>query len=396
MEHVVVAGAGLAGARTVEQLRRRGFDGRITLLGEEEAAPYDRPPLSKDVLTGMRDDTTLRLDLDALDVAFRPGVRATGLHTGRRLIETSAGDVGYDGLVIATGGHPVRLPGRGAQAVVRTAADALALRDRLVPGARVVIVGAGWIGAEVATAALVRGCTVTAVECDSVPLGRVLGDEVGQRLRSWWDGVELLLGRTVDSVVEDGVLLSDGTHLTADVVVTGVGVRPAADWLEGSGLELDRGVVVDEWMRAAPGVVAVGDVAAWWSRRWNRRMRTEHWDDAASAPAVAAAALLAGDAPEPAGVAPYDPVPYFWSDQFDRKLQYAGVHGAGDKLIWRDAPDGAADVWTAVWVDEQGRLTAVLAANRPKEFRQARMAIAAGKVVDLQRLADPAVAIAEL
>lgn len=387
MEHIVIVGAGLAGARTVEQLRRRGFSGRLTLIGAEDTAPYDRPPLSKDVLLGKRDDTTLRIDLTALDVAFRPGVRATGLRPGPRVVETSAGEVGYDGLVIATGSDPIRLPGRGAQVVVRTAADAHALRGRLTPGARVVVVGAGWIGAEVATAALGRGCAVTAVECDAAPLGRVLGEEIGQRIRPWWSEVDLRLGCMVDSVVDDGVLLSDGSSITADVVVAGIGVRPATAWLEASGLAIDRGVLVDEWMRAAPGIAAVGDVAAWWSRRWNRRMRTEHWDDAASAPAVAVDALLAGD--DRSGTAPYDPVPYFWSDQFGHKLQYAGVHTDADKVVWRDADEA----WTAAWVDEESRLTAVLTADRPKEFRQARMAIAAGKVVDPQRLADPGIAI---
>ena len=389
MQHVVVVGGGLAGARSVEQLRRRGFAGRITLVGEEHAPPYDRPPLSKAVLSGERDDTTLQVDFDALAIDFRPGVAATRLSLDDRVVDTSAGPIGFDRLVIATGSRPVQLPGRGEQVVVRTAADARRLRGRLNAGARVVIVGAGWIGAEVATAARARGCAVTVVESEAAPLSRVLGEEVGRRLLPWWDGIELLLGSGVEAVSEGGVLLTDGRYVAADVVVTGVGVRPVTGWLEGSGLEIDRGVVVDEWMRAAPGVVAVGDVAAWWSRRWNRRMRTEHWDDAASAPAVAAAALLAADL---ASMPPYDPVPYFWSDQFGHKLQYAGVHSPDDKLIWRDG--GAA--WAATWVDGAGRLTAVLVADRPKDFRQARLAIHTGSVIDVERLADPDIAIADL
>src|SRR4051794_29218285 len=176
---IVVVGAGVAAVRTVGSLRRRGIGGHIVLLGEEAGPPYDRPPLSKAVLAGERDDTTLRFDPAALDVDVRPGTPAVGLDLVRRVVSTARGGVGFDRLVVATGAAPVRLPGPGSQLTLRTAADAMALRDRLRPGARVVIVGASWIGAEVATQAVARGCVVTCLEAGRAPLAAALGEEVG-------------------------------------------------------------------------------------------------------------------------------------------------------------------------------------------------------------------------
>ena len=385
LSHVVVVGGGLAAARSCEQLREQGHAGRVTLIGAEAHLPYDRPPLSKDVLVGALDSTTLAVDYAALEVEVRSGVRAVGLRLTERTLVTDAGELGYDGLVLATGADPIRMPGDGEQLTLRTLDDALALRQRLVPGARVVVIGAGWIGAEVATAARARGCAVTCVELDALPLARLMGTDVGKRVLDWWDGIDLRVGTAVAAVVPGGVQLADGSTLPADVVVTGVGVRPSTTWLEGSGLELDRGVVTDEWLRAAPGVVAVGDVAAWWSRRYDTRMRVEHWDDASSGPGVAVAALLAfglGD------VEPHDPVPYFWSDQLGHKLQYVGRHTDADRLIWRDRDDGS---WTALWQRPDGRLAAALIADLPRENAQAQMAILRGLVLDPALLADPSV-----
>lgn len=380
----MVVGAGLAGVRSVEALRARGFAGTITLIGEEAHRPYDRPPLSKSVLLGGTDSTIVDSDLDALEVDFRPRVAAKGLRPG--VVETTEGELSYQGLVIATGARPIRLRGEGPQHVLRTIDDALALRALLTAGSRVVVVGAGWIGAEVATAARRAGCEVTVVEAGAGPLAAALGP-VGAYTASWYAqaGMDLRLGTAVASVDLGGPALADGSRIEADVVVTGVGVRPSVEWLAGSGVELDDGVVTDEHLRTSlPGVVAVGDCAAWWSRRYGRRLRVEHWDTALSAPEVAAAALLGDDAV-------YDPVPYFWSEQFGHMVQYAGHHGGGRPVL---RGDPAADArWGVCWMAEDDRLAAVLAVNRPRDLLQGRRLIEGGQRLDVDRLADPAVAL---
>jgi len=374
---VVVVGGGLAAARACAALRRQGFAGRITLLGAEPHPPYDRPPLSKDVLAGKRDSTALPFDVAALRVDACPGEAATGLDLARREVLTERRRLPFDGLVIATGATPVTVPGDGEQLVLRTIDDALALRARLLPGARVVVVGASWIGAEVATAALAAGCRVACVEAGPAPLARALGEAVGRHLLPWWAEVDLRTGALVDRVDREGVRLADGTLLPADVVVTGVGVRPAVGWLGDSGLAVDGGgVAVDERLRTGvPGVVAVGDVASRWSPRLSRRIRLEHWDEAGTAPAVAAAAVLADldrDAPEPPA---HDPVPYFWSDQFGHKLQYAGAHDASDTVTVDFGQDGSGGL-RATWHDAAGRPTAWLGVDRARELVAARRALA--------------------
>ncbi|MCX9190803.1 oxidoreductase [Carbonactinospora thermoautotrophica] len=380
MENVVVVGAGLAGLQTVVALRQQGYAGRLTLLGAEPHPPYDRPPLSKDVLAGKVEDTTLEADWAALDVTLQLGCRATGLCPGH--VETEAGPVPYDGLVIATGADPVRLPGPGS--VLRTIEDARALRQVLRPGRRVVVVGAGWLGAEVATTAAGAGCAVTVVEALDTPLAGVLPAEVGRHFTPWYAaaGVELLLGESVAAVEPGAVRLATGVELPADHVVVGIGVRPATGWLAGSGVPLDaRGAVVtDEYLRAGlPGVYAVGDCVTWPSRRYGVRMHVEHWDNALHAPAVAAANLL-GDEVR------YDPVPYFWSEQFGRVVQYAGHHPAGDRLVWRGDPAG--ETWAACWLSGD-RLVAILTVDRPRDLAQARRILDRDALVDADRLADP-------
>jgi 3-phenylpropionate/trans-cinnamate dioxygenase ferredoxin reductase subunit len=395
VQRIVVAGAGMAGSRTCEELRRSGFTGELTLVGAEPHDPYDRPPLSKDVLKGEIDSTRLPVDYGELGVEVLASRSATALRPDAGVVETTAGPLAYDGLVLATGATPVRLPGPGEQLTLRSVDDALALRARLVPGARIVVVGASWIGAEVATVALGRGCQVTCVEAGPAPLSVALGPDVGSRTLPWWEGIDLRLGVGVDEVVDGGIELSDGERLGADAVVVGVGVRPTTGWLESSGVLLERGVVVDERLRTSlPGVVAVGDVAAWWSRRFATRLRVEHWDDAYTSPAVAAATLLCpdGDDADDAHNAPlHDPVPYFWSHQFGNNLQYVGHRGDASRLVWRIDPEGRA--WGVGWVDADGRLAAFLSANRPRDMIQARRLIADSVVPDLDRLADPAVPV---
>ena len=383
-------GAGLAGLRSVEALRARGFGGRITLIGEEPHRPYDRPPLSKAVLAGETDSTVVDSDFDALGVELRTGVVATGLREG--VLLTSSGEVRYDGLVIATGAKPIRLPGDGPQYVLRTIDDALTLRALLTPRTRVVVVGAGWIGAEVATAARKAGCEVTVVEAGPTPLAAALGPAVGAYTTAWYAeaDVKLLLEAKVAAVEHGGVTLADGSFVEADVVVSGVGVRPAIDWLEGSGVELGDGVVTDAHLRTTlPGVVAAGDCAAWWSRRFSRRLRVEHWDTALGAPDVAVASLLGEEAV-------YDPVPYFWSEQFGRMVQYVGHH-AGARMVPRGEPSADAK-WAVCWVsgppgDE--RLVAILTVDRPRDLVQGRRVIEARHRVDPARLADPEITLRE-
>jgi 3-phenylpropionate/trans-cinnamate dioxygenase ferredoxin reductase component len=388
-ERIVVVGGGLAAARVCQQLRVEGFPGELVVLGAETHLPYDRPPLSKDVLVGKRDESALRFDPVALSLDLRLGVEATGLDAARRVVQTTDGEFCFDRLVLATGATPIRLPGDGEQLTLRTLDDSLQLRERLQPGARVVIIGASWIGAEVATAALSRGCEVTCVEAGPAPCALALGYDVARSLLPWWRDVDLLLETPVRAVVPGGVALSNGDELPADVVVTGVGVRPTTGWLSDSGLELGRGVVVDEHLRTTDhGIVAVGDVSARWSPRWQSHLHVEHWDEAVTAPTAAARTLLHDDAATDELV-PHDPIPYFWSDQFGHKAQYVGHHTADDTVVWRDPDDGTGRA--VAWLAPDGRLNAVLAVDRPKELVQARRAITAGATPDPQRLADPAI-----
>ncbi|HTX84703.1 MAG TPA: FAD-dependent oxidoreductase [Streptosporangiaceae bacterium] len=381
---VVVAGAGLAGLRMAEELRARGYDGALTLIGAEKRPPYDRPPLSKKLMTGELDDTGLRADLASLAVDLRLGESAAGVQD--HVLSTDAAEYEWDALIIATGASPVRLPGSGPQHVLRTADDALAIRSMLKPRTSLAIVGAGWIGAELATAAASRGCRVTVLEAADTPLAAAIGTEVGGSTAPWYAemGVDLRLGESVAAIEPGGVALGDGRWLPADVVVTAVGVRPAVSWLTGTGIRLDNGVAVDAQLRTGvPGVYAVGDCASFWSGRYQRQLRFEHWDIALHAPEVAAANVLGGSTE-------YDPVPYFWSEQFGRMVQYVGWHGGADRLLWRGDP--AAAKWAAAWLAGD-RLVAALTVGLPRDLMQARRLIEAGSRVDAAKLANPGVAV---
>jgi 3-phenylpropionate/trans-cinnamate dioxygenase ferredoxin reductase subunit len=364
------------------------------MLAAEGRPPYDRPPLSKAALAGEPDataieaelDTTLAADFPALGVDLHLSEPATGLDVAAARVRTDAGEYPYDRLVVATGAAPIVLPGPGRQRFLRTHEDAVELRERLRPGLRLAVVGAGWIGAELATAAAARGCQVTVVEAGPTPLAAALGAEVGARTEPWYAaaGVELRTSVLVESVEDGGLALRGGDWLPADEVVTAVGVRPAVGWLDGSGVELENGVAVDPGLRSSvPGVFATGDCASFWSLRYGRRLRFEHWDIAMRAPNVVAANLAGGDEV-------YDPVPYSWSEQFGRMMQYVGYHAAADRLIWRGPAEGDAEPWTACWLAGD-QLVALLAVNRPRDVSQARRILAAGTPVDPARLADPAV-----
>jgi len=381
----VVVGAGLAGLRTVTELRERGCTSHITLIGAETWPPYDRPPLSKKLLIeDQAIDPSLRADFGALEVDFRSAETATGMDAAA--VSTSCGRYAFDRLVLATGAFPVALPGPGRQRFLRSYDDALALRELLRPGLRLAIVGAGWIGAELATAAAGHGAQVTVVEAGPAPLATAMGAPVGAQTARWYAeaGVELRAGTAVESVQPGGLALASGGWVAADEIVTAVGVRPATGWLEGSGVWLENGVAVDAGLRASlPGVYAVGDCAAFSSRRFGRRLRFEHWDVALHAPEVVAANVLGGDEA-------YDPVPYFWSEQFGRMVQYAGYHGDAERLVWRGDP--AEPKWAACWL-AVGRLVAILTVDRPRDLLQARRLIASADPVDAARLADPAIPV---
>ncbi|WP_031038255.1 MULTISPECIES: NAD(P)/FAD-dependent oxidoreductase [Streptomyces] len=326
MRRIVVVGASAAGLATVETLRREGYDGTITLVGEETELPYDRPPLSKQLLAAEWEADRLALrtsaDLAALDLDLRLGVAATGLEPGTRTVRLADGsEVPYDGMVVATGVRPRRLPGEGAH-VLRTLGDALTLRERLSPGRRLVVVGAGFLGAEAAAVARRLGAEVTLLEPAAVPLAHAVGTAVGHLLaRAHVDqGIDLRCGVTVTEVTEEGVRLAGGEVVEADEVLVAVGSLPNTEWLRGGGLALGDGVVCDEYCEAAPNVYAAGDVARWYNPLFGTSMRVEHRTNAAEQGMAAARNLLAA----PAARRPFAPVPYFWSDQYDMKVQAYG------------------------------------------------------------------------
>jgi NADPH-dependent 2,4-dienoyl-CoA reductase/sulfur reductase-like enzyme len=375
---VVVVGASLAGLRAVETLRTEGFDGPLTLIGAEDHLPYDRPPLSKKVLSGEwePDRIALRRDggLDALGLTARLGVRAVGLGLAEREVRLSDGSVAaYDALVLATGSEVRRLPGQpdlDGLHMLRTLDDSLALRAALTRGSpRVVVVGAGFIGSEVAATAHGLGCAVTVIEALPVPLERALGAEMGAACAALHrdSGVDLRLGVGVEGFDGrdriEGVRLTDGSVVAADVVVVGVGVAPATGWLEGSGLELRDGVVCDASLAAGPpGVYAAGDVCRWPNQLFGEEMRVEHWTNAAEQGAHAARAILGAAAGEPP--IPYAPVPFFWSDQYGLKLQFLGRARADDDV--RVVHGSTEEHGFVALYGRAGRLRGVFGMARPK------------------------------
>ena len=383
---VSIVGASLAGYWAAETLRRDGFKGRISLIGDEPHAPYDRPPLSKKFLAGDLDDDRLPLTtaekLADLDLEMRLGCRATGLDVATRTLEVDGVAEPYDGLLIATGARCRNLPGTAGLAGVhtlRTRDDAEAIRDALANGARrVVVVGAGFIGAEVASTAIGRGAEVTMVEALEAPFGRVLGVEMGAVMADVHrrHGVDLRTGVGVDEVLGDdrlaGVRLADGATLEADLLVVGIGVVPNTDWLEGSGLTLDDGVVCDETCLAAPDVAAAGDVARWANPRYGEVMRVEHWDNAVQQGVHAARRLLQSDEE----ATPYAPVPWFWTDQYDRKVQLAGRPHTDDEV--RVVAGSTAEHRFAAFYGRDGRFTAALGMNRPRQVMQSKGLLDAG------------------
>jgi NADPH-dependent 2,4-dienoyl-CoA reductase/sulfur reductase-like enzyme len=389
----VVVGAGMAGVQTAVALREQGFTGTVTLIGAEPHQPYDRPPLSKAVLLGTAEGSAFDIDFEGLGIELRLGREVTGLRAADRELDTEAGPVPYDVLVLATGAEPVRLPGaEGVPGVhlLRTLDDAERLRPVLARQHDIVVVGAGWIGAEFATAAREAGCAVTVVEAADRPLAGALPAEVSAPMAAWYadSGAELRTHTRVERVEPGRVVLDDGTRVPADAVVVGIGARPATRWLAGSGVELGAygEVVADAQLRTSvPEVYAVGDCASFPSARYGARLLVHHWDNALQGPRTVAANIAGAATGEPPAV--YDPVPYFWSEQFGRFVQYAGHHAAADRTVWRGDPAGPA--WTVCWL-RGGRLVALLAVGRPRDLAQGRRLIEAGTPMDPGLLADPA------
>jgi NADPH-dependent 2,4-dienoyl-CoA reductase/sulfur reductase-like enzyme len=378
LSHVVVVGASLAGLRAVETLRAEDFDGRITLVGAEGHLPYDRPPLSKKLLAGALDVERIHLrkehEYTDLDLQLQLGVRAIALDpVERRITLDDGGAVTYDGLVIATGAAPRTLTGQpelDGLFVLRTLDDSLRLRAAFdARPRRVVVIGAGFIGAEVAATARGLGLDVTLVEALPAPLVRGLGLQMGMACAELHraHGVDLRLGAGVAGFDGAGrveqVRLTDGTTLDADVVVVGIGVAPVTGWLETSGLELRDGVVCDATLAAGPpGVYAAGDLVRWPNELFGEEMRLEHWTNAAEQGAAAARNLLATAAgSEPV---PYAPVPFFWSDQYDARIQFLGRASDSDdvEVVHGTVGDGA---FVALY-GSAGRLHGVLGVSLPK------------------------------
>ncbi|MCX4509575.1 FAD-dependent oxidoreductase [Streptomyces sp. NBC_01619] len=394
---VVIVGAGMAGVQTAVALREQGFTGSITLIGAEPHQPYDRPPLSKAVLLGTAEGSAFDVDFEALSVDLQLGREASGLRPQAHELDTPAGPVAYDVLVIATGAEPLALPGtEGVPGVhlLRTLDDAERLRPVLQRQHDIVVVGAGWIGAEFATAAREAGCAVTVVEAADRPLPGALPAEVTAPMTDWYaqSGAELLTDARVASVEPGTVVLADGRRLAAGAVVVGIGARPATRWLAGSGIALgaDGSITADERLRTSlPDVYAVGDCASFPSGRYGQRLLVHHWDNALQGPRTVAANVIGADAGRPAEPGEiYDPVPYFWSEQFGRFVQYAGHHGGAGTLVRRGDPAGAS--WSVLWLRD-GVLVALLAVGRPRDLAQGRRLIESGARLDERRAADPAV-----
>ena len=388
-DRIVIVGASLAGVRAAETLRKDGHDGPIILVGAEPHLPYDRPPLSKGVLAGKVTPESASLPIDpALEVELCLSTRATALDLRRRVVDLDgeAEPLGFDQLVIATGAHPrtlAALPELDGVFVLRTIDDCLALRSALTagPAPRVAVVGAGFIGSEVAATCQGLGLAVTVIEALPVPMVRAVGEEVGRRCaRLHLDhGVKLRLGVGVAGLAGTGrveaVRLADGSVVPADVVVIGVGVVPSTGWLESSGVDLGDGVLCDRWCRVrsgglpVPGVVAAGDVARWDHPLFGESIRVEHWTNAADQGHAAALTLLCGEeAP------PYSPVPYFWSDQYQTKIQFVGRNGADVQVVEGSIDDDRF----VVAYGAAGRLVGALGFSRPARIMAYKAMIARG------------------
>jgi 3-phenylpropionate/trans-cinnamate dioxygenase ferredoxin reductase subunit len=398
--HVIV-GAGLAGAKTAEALRAESFEGRVVLIGAEAEDPYDRPPLSKDYLRG----ETARVKMlvhpegfyDDHDVELRTGTPVESIDTAAKEVAFAGGErIAYECLLLATGAEPRRLavPGADLKGVhyLRDVADSDAIAERIGGGGHLTVIGAGWIGSEVAASARQLGLDVTVVEQAALPLERVLGREVGEIYAEVHreQGVELLTGTALVSLEGAGrverVRLADGRTFDTDFVVAGIGVVPRTGLAERAGIALDNGIPVDQRLEtSAPGVFAAGDVANAFHPFYGRSLRVEHWANALNQPAVAARSMLG----KPAS---YERLPYFYSDQYNIGMEYSGYATSWDQVVFRG--DTATREFIAFWLD-QGRVVAGMNVGVWGVAKQIQALIRSPEV-DVTRLTDPGVELESL
>jgi NADPH-dependent 2,4-dienoyl-CoA reductase/sulfur reductase-like enzyme len=404
-QRIVIIGGGLAGAKGAEALRGQGYPGTLTLIADEPHLPYERPPLSKGYLAGSaRFDEAVVLAADWYrehDVDLRLSTRASSLDVAGHRVRLDGGvSVEYDKLLLATGSVPRRLPVPGADRdgvhYLRTREDSDAIRGLFGAGRRLVIIGAGWIGLEVAAVARGAGTEVTVVEVAELPLVGVLGPELAQVFADLHaaNGVDLRFGAQVEAIVSEGgratgVRLGTGT-VPADAVVVGVGVAPDVELAAKSGLAVDNGVLVDASLRTSdPDIYAVGDIANQNHPLLGHRVRVEHWATALNQPACAAAAMLGNDAS-------YRDLPYFFSDQYDLGMEYIGhaPRGSYTQIVVRG--DLASREFVGFWLDDEHRIKAAMNVNVWDVVEAVKPLITAGRPVDPERLSDPQVPYAQL
>jgi 3-phenylpropionate/trans-cinnamate dioxygenase ferredoxin reductase subunit len=393
----VIVGANLAGGRAAEALRKEGFDGRVVLIGAEPDPPYERPPLSKEYVRGEMAREKLFIHkpgfYEEQRIELRLGARATGLDVQARAVELEGGErIAFDKLLLATGGRPRRLDVAGAGLYgiydLRTVADSERIAAELQPGRKLVVIGAGFIGAEVAASARKQGLEVTVLEMAPVPLGRALGDEMGRLYGEIHreHGVELLTGEALarfeGTTRVERVVGASGRAIDCDFAVAGVGIEPATELAAAAGLPVDNGIVVDEYAETSvPGIFAAGDVANFYHPVLGERLRVEHWANAQNQGVIAAKNMLGAREA-------YVEIPWFWSDQYDLNLQYVGHATSWDEIVLRG--DAAGRKFTAFYLKD-GRLRAALTVNRFKDIRPSRELIRRGAEVDATKLRDDAV-----
>jgi 3-phenylpropionate/trans-cinnamate dioxygenase ferredoxin reductase subunit len=397
----VIVGAGLAGAKAAETLREEGFDGRLVLIGDEPERPYERPPLSKEYLRGEADDKPYvhpKSFYADNAIELMTSTRVTGVDTGlRELLLEGDRHLGYDRLLIATGSVPRRLDVPGAELegihYLRTLADSEAIGRRIRAGQRLVVIGSGWIGAEIAASARQKGSEVTMLEMASLPLERVLGPELGQIYLELHreHGVDFLPETTVERFEGEGsverVITADGASIETEFVVVGIGVAPRTGLVENAGLQIDDGIVVDERLESSvPGVFAAGDVANAHHPFYDRKVRVEHWATALNQGPVAAKAMLGEQVS-------YEEIPYFFSDQYDAGMEYAGNATEWDEVVFRG--DIAAREFIAFWLKDQ-RLVAGLNMNVWDVSETIQGLIRSQRQLDRRELVDPDVPLAGL
>ncbi|HEY5180067.1 MAG TPA: FAD-dependent oxidoreductase [Dermatophilaceae bacterium] len=400
-ETFVIVGASLAGAKAAETLRTEGFDGRVVLIGEEAEYPYERPLLSKDYLRGDKPAAKLYVHDEGFyadnDIELMTGTRVESLDPRAHEVSVDGGGrIAYSKLLLCTGASPRPLPLPGADLpgvrYLRLMGDSDALRAAITAPSRVVVIGAGWIGSEVAASARQMGAEVAIIAPGAVPLQRVLGQEVGGVYRDLHaeHGVDLHLSTQIEAIVGNGaargVRTTDGSVVEGDLIVVGAGVSPRDELARDAGLSVENGIVVDQFLRtSAPDIFAAGDVAATWNTRYNQRIRMEHWANALNQGQAAARNMLGRDTA-------YEKLPYFYSDQYDLGMEYHGYATDWDRVVLRG--DRAGE-FLAFWLRD-GRLLAAMNANVWDQSDDIKALIRGGATVNADRLADPSVPLADL